>query len=503
MRKKGSLRVLFLVFLLTLSIGSSCALWWEPPALMFDPLYYPSEKFYIGVGIVRDKDRGKAKQAAKMLAITDLASQMETTVTSTKTASTFDNGTEQDLTYAESIQESLYQEFEEIIYLEEAYTSKKEQTTYAIIKRDDWEAQKARKILAEQKQAQAILLARYPDIPPVREITILNDAKASLERTRWGALVEGTFDDAYGFLLPMIKARREILYARVRYSNLYHISESLSQTSLMEAKDHASRQLQAFLTERLCKEYESLRVRVSSGMESAILRDEITRYVPYAFSQHPNLMEYIEGQNSTEGLFSACMIVSKTAWEEQKQRAIDELYQQVKKLEQAFHSEISLSKKLDLLTKTEELLGTSFFGLAVENSIFPHQDPSKRSIPSLRGHLVDSVKLSLDATRSVEEGQTISVRVALSGASDTQTVIPILCRAEDDTGKQRYLETIHVPLGDSHDIIIATDKNEKAKSLQVSCYWTQFPQQRAETIISITKAPILTRIKRFLSLGKK
>jgi len=461
---------------------------------------YPPEKYYIGTGIITDKDRGKAKQTAKLQAISDLASQIQTTVTATKTSSTLDNGTKQDLTFGELIEETLYQEFENIIYIEEAYTAKKEQTTYAIMSRDAWEGQKARKILAERTSAEAIVSARYPDMSPVREITILSDAIASLEATMWGALVEAKFDDTYGFLLPMVKARREILYSRVLYSNLYHISEGSSPVNIIGAKDDALLKFQIFLTEKLCKEYESLRVRVSSSMSATALRDTIAQYVPYSLAQNPNLLEYFEGPDSIKGLYHVYLLVSKTAWEEQEQRAIDELYQQVKSMELAFQADVSVTGKLNILERLEQLLSTSIFGLAVENIIFPHQASSNQSIPSLREHLIDSVRLSLKTTNSVEEGEKVSIKVIVTNTSNLKTDIPVLCTVYDDKGKQRYSGTVPLSQGKSLDIEIGTDTRESAKNFNVRCFWTRYPQQKAEATIGIDKIPILTKIKRWFGI---
>ncbi len=133
MRNKVCLIGVLTSFFLILIFVCSCATLQEPPISNFDPLLFPTENFYIGIGIGKDKDKFKAKQTAKILAKADLASQIETTVISKKEASMLDDGFNQSSTYKELIEESLLQKLENISYIEEDFSPKNGQITYAIL----------------------------------------------------------------------------------------------------------------------------------------------------------------------------------------------------------------------------------------------------------------------------------------------------------------------------------------------------------------------------------
>lgn len=483
------------VSILILLLASSCI---SPPEPMFDRPHYPPEHFYIGSGTGRSADRGTARQTAKMLAISDLASQIQTTIFSKKSASTMDDGNKQASTFEELIEETLHQEFENIIFIEEAYTSKKVQTTYAILSRAEWEGQKARKILKEKIIVESLLSPRYPDMSPIQEISILNEATSSLQATMWGSMVEGKFDGSYGFLLPMVKARRDLLFSRIIHSTLFQISEGLSSTNQKQAREQALQQFQLFLTDNLFKEYEPIRVLVSSTMSSSALRAEISRYVPIFLAQHQNLLEYFDSPEATAETYHVMLAVSKTAWEAEIQQEMDLLYQQVNSLVEYYEPESSVTDQLQVLDKIEDLIGTSFFGLAVEKLLFPHQG----SIQSLKNDIVSSVRLTLTGPKSVEEGQSAILSLSVSNSQGVQTQIPVICIVRDNKGEERYANIVTLRPATPEILELAIPARESATSLQVSCHWDGYPQCRAEATLPITKIPLFTRFKNWIGIGK-
>ena len=496
--KVGHIGLLPGIFLI-LALVSSCATVQEPAPPNFDPLLYPAEKFYVGAGISKDKDKIQAKQNATILAKTDVASKIATTVTSKKEASISDNGINQSSTYKELIEESLLQKLENISFIEEDFSPKNGQVTYAIINKAAWEAQKASSILNEKVQANAILSERYPDMSLAREITILNAALDSLQQTQWGSLVQEKFDGSYGPLMTMVRARRDLLVSRIRLSNLYHIRDGTSSTNLIGAKEAALQQFQDFLVEKLYLEYEKYRVMVASTMSTQELKTVIANHVHFSLAQHHNLLEYFEAPDSTDKLRHVVLAVSKTAWEEQEQSKLDSLYQQVYPIFHSYKSETSVSEQIDVLNKIQNLLATSFLGLAIENRLFPQLNSNKQSITLQRDQLIQSVELSLVSSSSVEEGEIFSVEINLRNTRSLYTDIPITISITDDRKDLVFSQRIFMHDGESYTVRPLIPPEKKIQSLQVTCFWTEYPQQRAETSISIKKVPILKRAWRWLN----
>ena len=494
MRNKVCQPGLLLGFFLILALVSSCASLREPAAPMFDPLLYPPNEFYIGTGIIKEKDRGKAKQAAKLLAITDLASQIQTTIVSKKEASLLDDGHNQNSTFKELIEETLYQEFENILYIEEDFSTKQGQTTYAIINRTAWELQKARKILIEREHAQTILSERYPDISLAREISILNAALASLRKTTWGTLVQGKFDDSYGFLLSLVMARRNLLVTRAQHSNLYHISNGFSTANFTQAKENALQHFQVFLAEKLYREYEKYRIIVSSPMPAEKLKAEIDEHIAFSFAQNSNLLEYFEAPDSTEELFHMVLLVEKIAWEEQEQRKYDMLYQQVYPFFQSYSQAKALTDQILALNKIKKLLATSCMGLVIEEQFFPQQKSNKQSIELLLDQLIKSVDFSLTGPNSVQQGEDYSFDITLKNTRNLHTEIPVSIIISDEKGNQVYSQFIFMKGGERYTVKQFVPPGKTIQTLRISCYWTDYPQQQAGTSISVKKLPIIKRI---------
>ncbi len=486
------------VLLLTISV-SSCR---TPAPILFDRALYPADEFYIGTGITKNDNKGQALKTAKMRAISDLASQIQTTIFSTRTASLSDDGMKQSSVFEELIEETLHQEFENVIYIEEAYTHKKEQTTYAIINRSDWEIQKVRKILREREKAQSILSSRYPDMSPVQEIKVLNKANASLKSTLWGSLVEGNFDDKIGFLLPLIQARRDTLFSKVFSSMLYYFTEGTAPT-IVEAEESALKNFRDIQIEKLYKEYENLRVQRSSPMTSPELKKKIEKYVMFSTTQNAGLLEYLEGLESIETQSHVYLIVQKSVWDELAAIEIDMLYQQVRTLENAYLENESVTGKLQILEKMRQLLDSSPFGLEVENTLFPYEQSFVRIIPYRKNQLIDSVSLHILTPKSVKEGESFSMNIVVANADSLHTDIPVKISVTDNEGKQQYSELITLRSGNPFSHTINVSKGEKAKYLQISCTWIQYPQQKVEQRIDITKISLLEKLKNWFGRGSK
>lgn len=488
--KKRSIGLCISILLITLSV-SSCR---SPAPILFDRARYPADEFYIGTGITKNADKGQALKTAKMMAISDLASQIQTTVFSTRTTSLSDDGTKQSSVFEELIEETLYQEFENVIYIEEAYTHEKEQTTYAIINRDDWENQKARKIFREREKAQSILSSRYPDMSPVQEIKVLNKAIASLKSTLWGSLVEGIFDDKMGFLLPLIQVRRDTLYSRVFSSMLYYIGEGTASTRT-KAEESALEDFRNIQIDKMYKEYDNLRVQLSSSMTSEELKQKIEEYVMFSTTQNAGLLEFLEGPESTETLPHVYIIVQKIVWDELAAKEIDMLYQQVRTLDNAYLANESVTGRLQILEKMQQLLDSSFFGLEVENTLFPYEQSFVKIIPSRKNQLIDSVNLHLLIPKSVKEGDSFSVKIVVDNTDGLYTDIPVRISITDNDNEQRYSDLITLRSGIPFSHIINVIEGEKAKYYRINCAWTQYPQQKDEQRIDITKISLLEKLK--------
>ncbi|ADY14217.1 hypothetical protein [Sphaerochaeta globosa] len=478
------------ILLITLSV-SSCR---TTTPILFDRARYPVDEFYVGTGITKNADKGQALETAKMKAISDLASQIQTTIFSTRTASSSDDGTTQFSVFEELIEETLHQEFENVIYIEETYTRKKEQTTYAILRRSDWEIQKARKILREKEKVQSVLSSRYPDMSPVQEIKVLNKAIASLQSTFWGSLIEGIFDEKMGYLLPLIQARRDTLYTRVFSSKQYYIGEG-SASSRAQAEESALQDFKNMQIEKMYKEYENLRVRLSSPMTSPELKEKIENSVEFSTTQNASLLEFLEGPESTQTLSFIYLIVQKVVWEDLIAKEVDTLYQQAKTLENAYQANNSVTGKLQILEKMQQLLESSPFGLEVENLIFPNEQSFEKIIPYRKDRLIASVNLHLLMPKSVKEDESCTLKIVVTNADSLHTDIPVKIIITDNNNKQRYLELVTLSSGIPFYHTIIIPRGEKAKYFSVNCFWTQYPQQKDEQRIDITRISLLDFLK--------
>ncbi len=474
------------ILLITLT-ASACK---SPVPLLFERWQYPVDEYYIGTGIATDKNKGQALQTAKMRAISDLATQIQTTISSTRTASLSDDGIQQATSFEELIKETLHQEFENVMYIEETYTPKYEQTTYAVIKRSDWEAQKVRKILREKEKAESILSARYPDMSPVLEIQILSKAISSLQATLWGTLVEGLFDDKAGFILPLIQARKDILSSRVLHSTLYYINEGVSASSKTRAREIADRAFKDAQLEKLCKEYEYLRVRLSANMTADELESKAEEHIDFTIQQNPNLLEYLDEPEASGSDHKVYLVVRKSLWDELTAKEVDSLYQEVKALEEKYQEDDSVMGKLQVLDSMRKLLDSSFLGLSVENMIFPYEQASVDSIPLRREQLIASVNLMLMLPKAVKEGESFTLRMEVRNSQALKTNIPIKCTLTDPKGHQILSEIVNLQPDKPFSYTYTPPEGDKNDSFQADCFWTQYPQRRAEACIEITKKTI-------------
>lgn len=456
----------------------------------------------MGTGITKNVDKGLALETAKMKAITDLASQIQTTVFSTRTASSSDDGVKQSSIFEELIEETLHQEFENVLYIEEAYTRKKEQTTYAILSRVDWEIQKARRILREKERVQSVLSSRFPDMSPVQEIKVLSKAIASLQSTFWGSLIEGIFDDKMGYLLPLIQARRDQLYSRVFNSKQYYIGEG-SGPSRIQAEESALQNFRNIQIDKLYKEYENLRVRLSSPMTSLELKKKIEEYITFSTTQNTNLLEFLDGPDSTQTLSNVLLIVQKSVWDELITNEIDTLYQQARTLESSYQANESVTGKLQILEKMQQLLDSSAFGLEVESMLFPHDESMIQLIPYRKNRLISTVNIHLIMPKSVKEDESCSLKIVVTNTDGLYTDIPVRIAITDNDNNQRYSELITLRSGTPFFHTIVIQKGERAKYFQVDCSWTQYPQQKDQQRIEITKISILDYLKFLFSRVKK
>jgi hypothetical protein len=467
------------ILLITLT-ASACK---SPVPLLFERWQYPVDEYYIGTGIATDKNKGQALQTAKMRAISDLATQIQTTISSTRTASLSDDGIQQATSFEELIKETLHQEFENVMYIEY------EQTTYAVIKRSDWEAQKVRKILREKEKAESILSARYPDMSPVLEIQILSKAISSLQATLWGTLVEGLFDDKAGFILPLIQARKDILSSRVLHSTLYYINEGVSASSKTRAREIADRAFKDAQLEKLCKEYEHLRVRLSANMTAVELESKAEEHIDFTIQQNSNLLEYLDEPEASGSDHKVYLVVRKSLWVNDSKR-VDSLYQEVKSLEEKYQEDDSVMGKLQVLDSMRKLLDSSFLGLSVENMIFPYEQASVDSIPLRREQLIASVNLMLMLPKAVKEGESFTLRMEVRNSQALKTNIPIKCTLTDPKGHQILSEIVNLQPDKPFSYTYTPPEGDKNDSFQADCFWTQYPQRRAEACIEITKKTI-------------
>ncbi|MDY0288531.1 MAG: hypothetical protein RBR15_06890 [Sphaerochaeta sp.] len=485
---------LILSFFILLILATSCTTRHEPVPILFDPLRYPAETFYVGVGIAIDKEVIKAKKTATLLAKADLASKIASTVFLRKEASLSDNGIAESLTFQELIQESLLQKLENLSFIEEHYSPKNGQITYAIINKGVWEAQKAKNILKAKEQAQTLLAERYPDMSLAREITILNATLASLGATQWGALVEDKFDGSYGNLMPMVRARRDLLVSRIRISTLYYVSDGLSPSNLISAKELALQQFQNFLLEKLYLEYENHRIMASSAMSTQELKKAINEHIQFCTAQHHNLLEYFEAPTSSDELYHVVLVVSRASWEEEEQNKVEELYQSVYPIFLSYTQEASVTDQIAALKKIQHLLGTSFVGLAIENHLFSQPKANKMGISLLLDQLIKSVQLSINCPSSLEEGQLFSVEVSLTNSLALVTEIPVTIIISDSKGELVFSQLGFMHEGESLAVRPLLPPEKKVQSLHVAIYWADYPQQGVETTIPIRSIPLGTRV---------
>jgi len=78
------------------------------------------------------------------------------------------------------------------------------------------------------------------------------------------------------------------------------------------------------------------------------------------------------------------------------------------------------------------------------------------------------------------------------------TEIPVTIIISDKNVGQVYSALIFMKAGEEHTVQHTIPAEKDIQSLQVVCYWTDHPQQKAETIITVTKRPFYKRVLSWL-----
>lgn len=494
---------LSLVLLLVMFILYGCAIGSPKNAATppkFRPELYPDMFYYVGVGIVQQKDEGRARDEAKLKAKERLVAQIaQTTVTSIKNVHTSDDGSKQESVFKETVNESFIQEIEGVKFIEENFKPKSgEQVTYAVLSKREWETQKLTKIEKERIQAQAILSERYPGISATKEIAILNRAIALLEERVWGSLIEDRFDDTHGNLLALSRARINHLYPQVLQSTrVYHVFEGISTHSHAEAKSIAGARFRSYLCERLIGEYRPKQIRYGADIE---VREEIPEYVDSFMNRHPTLFEYFLGPDSHPGSWQVYLAVSRALVDEMLNKDIDALHLQVHSFKQEFEGESSVGGKLTLLSKIRALLSTSFIGLAVEEELFGN---GERSLQAIEESIIKSVELSIDVTPTVQSGAPFVIMVKVDNSMDLNTSIPVKLQVVSSNNQNKLDKSFTLNSTIPQMFPIEVPAAEKANSYTITLAWENHPEIAVKRTIPIAKQSRWTKFLNWLGFGKR
>jgi hypothetical protein len=238
-------------------------------------------------------------------------------------------------------------------------------------------------------------------------------------------------------------------------------------------------------------------------MTSLELKKKIEEYITFSTTQNTNLLEFLDGPDSTQTLSNVLLIVQKSVWDELITNEIDTLYQQARTLESSYQANESVTGKLQILEKMQQLLDSSAFGLEVESMLFPHDESMIQLIPYRKNRLISTVNIHLIMPKSVKEDESCSLKIVVTNTDGLYTDIPVRIAITDNDNNQRYSELITLRSGTPFFHTIVIQKGERAKYFQVDCSWTQYPQQKDQQRIEITKISILDYLKFLFSRVKK
>jgi hypothetical protein len=481
----------------------SCSSLYTQQTPKFNDTDYPGELYYIASATVHTSDIGADKENARKQALCTLASLIKTKVSSISTSTLFDDGNHQSKSMGMFISEELTQEFENIMYLEEAYSKKHGQTTYAILNKDAWEGQKMRKTLAEKQKADAILASRYPEIPKAMEVSILKNAIDNLNFSIWGSAVEGTVDGKYGQYITLLETRRNSLLDRLLHSQFSYISEGISKSSLIEAKAFALEKLKETLCLGIYNEYYSYWIQSPQKIEAPQFHEEIEDFVEYQVEQLKEQIPLFEGKDSQEGNYQIYAMLEKNIWQQTQLDECEKIKNIVEKLLSTIDRQSSFDTTVQVFFQAEQILSQSFLGLSVGKENSSQKIPYIMLINEELADLFADADLIitpmvLENRDSIEEGKELTLSITSSNILRSMRYLPVVLSVKTSKGNVIIDKT---GTFDSQSILSFTFTVPKAKeteNLTCKVQLKEYPKINDEIVIKVTKTPLLNKIGNWL-----
>ncbi|AEV30812.1 hypothetical protein SpiGrapes_3065 [Sphaerochaeta pleomorpha str. Grapes] len=486
-----------IVFAIVL-ILSSCTSVQELPPPLFQSINYPNEKYFVGSATVHGDNIGIDKESAKKQALLALASQIQTKITSYTTAISLHDDNHSSNSMESCISEELTQEFEEIQYIEELYSQATGQTTYAILNKDAWEGQKARKTLAAKQKADEILSSRYPDMQKAEEVTILKNARESLQSTIWGPCVEGMIDGKYRQYLTAIETRRDSLITQLVHSPYAYVSEGISKISLLDAKQIARTNLEEGLKTELIKESRTSWVQAEELIDLGKFLDQIDEYVSFHLLLLTDQISVFEGKESQQGNYQQFVTLDKKVWKQIQTEEKETLKKQVELELSSITEQQNFNETMQSFYRIQDVLSQYFMG----PSIREHEQPEEQSYLQLIREKITSylnvTGLEIQTEKEIEEGQylTVSVHAVQSGRS--LSFIPVelsICNAD---GNILFTDTKPLDIQESVTFTFLVPKKSDTENLTLYANLVTYPKIKTKSLVNIKKVGLVDKLRKMI-----
>jgi hypothetical protein len=485
----------------TLVIGlvfSSCFSVPQDVPRLFHPEDFPNQTYYVGSSTVISPEKGIARENAKKQALLDLASQIQTRVSSISTSTLFDDGKHLSSSMGIYISEELTQEFENLLYIEEAYNRQTGQTTYAILNKDAWEGQKLRKTLAEKQKADEILSSRYPDIPKALEVTILKRAMESLNSTFWGNFVEGMIDGKHGQYNTIIETRRDSLLDQLIHSPYTYVSEAVSGLSLLDAKKIALEKLEDALKTEMVNEYKTSWIQSKDLVDQESFMVQIDDYINFHLLRLSDQISVFEGKDSQIGFYQQFVTISKETWQQIQTDDQEELKNQVEKELSSITEKENFNEIMQILNRALDIVSQNFMGPSIGK--FEHSE-HLNYLHEIREQIVAYYKitgLEIQAVKEIEEEQYLTATVHSLWGGKNLIFMPVILSVSSLNGKTPlFTITKKLDTQDSVSFTLQVPKQSKTDNLILRASLVDYPEIKTMALVKITTIPWITKIKSF------
>jgi hypothetical protein len=466
---------------------------------LFHPEEYPNELYYVGSATVLSSEKGIAKEYAKKQALHDLASQIQTRVSSHSTSTLFDDGSHLSGSMGIYISEELTQEIENLRYIEEVYHPKTGQTTHAILSKDVWEGQKLRKTLDAKQKADEILSSRYPDMQKALEVSILKRAMESLNSTFWGTFVEGMIDGKYGQYYTIIETRRNSLLDQLIHSPYTYVSEAISELSLLDAKKIALENLAEAMKTEMVNEYKTSWIQAKGLIDQENFMIQIDDYINFHLLELFDQISVFEGKDSQIGFYQQFVTISKETWQQIQTEDKEKLKNQVEKELSSITENENFNEIMQTLHRARDIVCQNFLGPSVCK--YEHS-AQVNYLHEIQGQIVAYFKttgLEIQAAKEIEEGGYLTVTVHSLWGGKSLVFMPVIVSVSSLNEKTPfYTMTKTLDIHNSASFTFQVPKQSETKNLTLSASLAEYPEIKATSLVKIIPIPWINKIKSFL-----